>query len=79
MVLVAKDIMDPDVLTVDEAADALTCARAMAARHKGYAVLTRQGGIAGIVTEWDFLAKVVAEQRDGGGTRVLARWKSAPW
>jgi nitrate/nitrite-specific signal transduction histidine kinase len=22
---------------------------------------------------------VVAEQRDGGGTLVLARWKSAPW
>ncbi len=64
MVLVAKDIMDPDVLTVDEGADALTCARAMAARHKGYAVLTRQGAIAGIVTEWDFLAKIVAEPRD---------------
>ncbi len=26
-----------------------------------------------------FDGAVVAEQRDGGGTRVLARWKSAPW
>jgi hypothetical protein len=29
MVLVAKDIMDPDVLTIDEATDALTCAKTM--------------------------------------------------
>ena len=26
-----------------------------------------------------FDGDVVAEHRDGGGTRVLARWKSAPW
>ena len=26
-----------------------------------------------------FEGAVVAEQRDSGGTRVLARWKSAPW
>jgi signal-transduction protein with cAMP-binding, CBS, and nucleotidyltransferase domain len=64
MVLVAKDIMDPNVLTVDESLDALSCARTMAERHKGYAVLVRGGAIAGIVTEWDFLAKVVAPARD---------------
>jgi CBS domain-containing protein len=66
MVLVAKDIMDPDVLTVDETTDALTCARTMTGRHKGYAVLVRRGSIAGIVTEWDFLSKVVAAGRDPG-------------
>jgi CBS domain-containing protein len=70
MVLVAKDIMDPDVLTVDEDTDALTCARTMAARHKGYAILVRRGAIAGIVTEWDFLAKVVAEAHDPAGVKV---------
>jgi CBS domain-containing protein len=64
MVLVAKDIMDPDVLTIDEATDALTCAKTMTSRHKGYAVLTRAGAVAGIVTEWDFLSKVVAAARD---------------
>jgi signal transduction histidine kinase len=26
-----------------------------------------------------FDGAVVAEQREGGGTRVLARWKSSPW
>jgi CBS domain-containing protein len=65
MVLLAKDIMEKVVLTVDEGADALTCARTMAAQHKGYAVLTRPAGtIAGIVTEWDYLSKVVAPGLD---------------
>jgi CBS domain-containing protein len=64
MVLVAKDIMDPNVLMVDENVDALSCARTMAERHKGYAILVRGGAIAGIVTEWDFLAKIVAPARD---------------
>ncbi|MGA8542503.1 MAG: CBS domain-containing protein [Thermoplasmata archaeon] len=61
MVLVAKDIMEKAVLTVNEGVDALTCARTMVQQHKGYAVLTRDPGtIAGIVTEWDYLAKIVA-------------------
>jgi CBS domain-containing protein len=65
MVLVAKDIMERAVLTVDEGVDALTCARSMAKEHKGYAILTKQPGtIAGIVTEWDYLAKVVAPGLD---------------
>jgi signal-transduction protein with cAMP-binding, CBS, and nucleotidyltransferase domain len=65
MVLLAKDIMEKTVLTVDESLDALTCARTMAQQHKGYAVLVRPPGtIAGIVTEWDYLSKIVAPGRD---------------
>ena len=65
MVLHAKDIMEKTVLTVDEGADALSCARTMVQQHKGYAVLTRgPGNIAGIVTEWDYLSKVVAPGLD---------------
>lgn len=66
MVLLAKDIMDTNMLTLDEGADALTCARRMVSARKGYAVLTHGGGtkIAGIITEWDFLEKVVAVARD---------------
>jgi signal-transduction protein with cAMP-binding, CBS, and nucleotidyltransferase domain len=62
MVLQAKEIMDPNVLMVDEETDALSVARRMAAARRGYAVLTRGGGsaLAGIVTEWDFLEKIVA-------------------
>lgn len=66
MVLLAKDIMDPNVLTVDEGIDALDCARRMVAARKGYAVVTRGGGTAltGIVTEWDYLERVVAKGED---------------
>jgi CBS domain-containing protein len=62
MVLQAKDIMDRNLLAVDEETDALTTARKMVAARKGYAVLTRGGSatIAGIVTEWDFLERIVA-------------------
>jgi signal-transduction protein with cAMP-binding, CBS, and nucleotidyltransferase domain len=62
MVLRAKDIMDTSLLTVDEGLDALTCAQTMVERRKGYAIVTSGGPtkIAGIVTEWDFLERIVA-------------------
>lgn len=61
MVLTARDIMDADVVTVDGERDVLACAKLLTERHKGYAVvLGPQGTIAGIVTEWDFLSKVLA-------------------
>jgi CBS domain-containing protein len=71
MVLVAKDIMEVPVLTVDDGVDALTCAKAMVEQHKGYAVLTQApGAITGIVTEWDYLAKLTARGLDPAKTRV---------
>jgi CBS domain-containing protein len=72
MVLVAKDIMERSVLLIDEGVDALTVARTMSERHTGYAVLTRDEGaaVAGIVTEWDFLSKVVATGKDPASLRI---------
>ncbi len=72
MPLLAKDIMDPAVLTVDEETDALTCARTMVERRKGYAVLVRgaSGPITGIVTEWDYLEKIVAPGVDPARVRM---------
>lgn len=72
MVLRAKDIMDKDLLTIDEEEDCLTCARRMVAARKGYAIATRgsPGKISGIVTEWDFLEKVVAPGVDGRTIKV---------
>jgi len=66
MVLLAKNIMDTSILTVDEETDALTCARAMVAQRRGYAIVTHGGPktVAGIVTEWDFLEKVLAPTKD---------------
>ncbi|HTP53425.1 MAG TPA: CBS domain-containing protein [Thermoplasmata archaeon] len=62
MVLTAKDIMETDLLALDEELDVLRCARQMVAVRKGYAMATRggPGRISGIVTEWDFLEKIVA-------------------
>jgi CBS domain-containing protein len=72
MVLQAKDIMDRNLLTVDEETDALSAARKMVGARKGYAVLTRGAGasIAGIVTEWDFLEKVIATGVPPASVRV---------
>lgn len=56
--------MHADVLTVDPTITAYDCARRMAESHKGYAILLRDGRMEGIVTEWDFLAKVVARGVD---------------
>ncbi len=66
MVLLAKDIMDTSFLTLDEETDALTGARTMVEHRRGYSVVTQGGStrVAGIVTEWDFLEKVVARKLD---------------
>lgn len=72
MVLTAKDIMETDLLTIDEEVDALRCARQMVAARKGYAIATRDGPgrISGIVTEWDFLEKIVAPGADPSTVRL---------
>jgi CBS domain-containing protein len=71
MVLTARDIMDADVVTVDAERDVLACARLMAERHKGYAVvLGPQNEVVGIVTEWDFLSKVLATDARPASLRV---------
>ena len=72
MVLRAKDIMDTSFLTVDASSDALACAQTMVERRKGYAIVTRGGPttVAGIVTEWDFLQRIVAPGVDPAHTPV---------
>ena len=72
MVLRAKDIMDTSFLTVDSESDALTCAQTMVERRKGYAVVTHGGPskVAGIVTEWDYLQRIVAAGADPARTPV---------
>jgi len=78
MVLTAKNIMDASLLTVDDGTDALTCVRAMVAQRKGYAIVTHGGpkAVTGIVTEWDFLEKVLATGKDP--SQVLLREIASP-
>jgi CBS domain-containing protein len=70
MVMQAKDMMESPVLSVDAGLDALSCARQMAERRKGYAIVLRGGHLAGIVTEWDFLEKVTAKAVDASHVPV---------
>lgn len=65
MVLLARDIMDPKVLRVDSGTSVRACAQLLTEHHKGYAIVLGPGGeILGIVTEWDFLSKVLAAGAD---------------
>lgn len=63
--------MHTDVLTVEPSTTVFECARRMAEVRKGYAVLLKDGQMRGIVTEWDFLAKVVARGVDPKATPVF--------
>jgi len=65
MVLVAKDIVEKDFLSLSRETSALEAAREMKRKSHGYAIIASTGGDPeGIVTEWDFLSKIVAEERD---------------
>jgi CBS domain-containing protein len=72
MVLLAKNIMDSEFLSMDDGTDALTCAREMVSKRKGYAILTHGGPktVTGIVTEWDFLEKILAPGKDPSQIRL---------
>ena len=65
MVLVARDIVEKDFLSLPRNTSALEAAHQMKAKSHGYVIIASRGGDPeGIVTEWDFLAKIVAEARD---------------
>jgi signal-transduction protein with cAMP-binding, CBS, and nucleotidyltransferase domain len=65
MVLVAKDIVEKEFLSLSRETTALEGARQMKAKRHGYAIIVSStGSPEGIVTEWDYLSKIVAEGRD---------------
>ncbi len=71
MVLYAKDIVEADFLSMPPKTSVLEAAKAMAARHHGFLIVSSsEGSPIGIVTEWDVLAKVVAEALDPSHVRV---------
>ncbi len=68
MVSVAKDIVEKEFISLEKDATCLEAARAMKAKKHGFVIVTSAKGVPeGIVTEWDFLAKVVAEGLDPAG------------
>lgn len=65
MVLVAKDIVEKDFLSLPRETTAVEAARQMKAKSHGFVIIASAGGNPeGIVTEWDYLAKIVAEGKD---------------
>ncbi len=71
MVLYAKDIVEKEVLSLPTGTTVLEAAREMREKHHGFViVVTGDGKPAGIATEWDFVARVVAEDRDPEALRL---------
>lgn len=64
MVLRAHEVMHTDVLTVEGNLSVLDAAKLMVQSRKGYAIVTEGGKPLGIVTEWDFLEKVMSKELD---------------
>jgi malate dehydrogenase (oxaloacetate-decarboxylating) len=65
VVLVAKDIVEKEFLSLTQETTTLEGARLMKAKRHGFAIIvSHTGSPEGIVTEWDYLSKIVAEGRD---------------
>ncbi len=65
MVLYAKDIVEKEFLSLRADTPVLEAARLMRDGRNGFAIVaTPEGKPEGIVTEWDLLARVIAEDRD---------------
>ncbi|MHB1707906.1 MAG: CBS domain-containing protein [Thermoplasmataceae archaeon] len=67
MVLYAKDIMKNYTKTFPADTNALDGAKIMQQDHVGFLIVHDSGGKpVGIVTEWDYISKVVAVEKDPG-------------
>ncbi len=65
MVLVAKDIVEKEFLTLPKDTSTMEAARQMKAKSHGFVIIASpRGDPEGIATEWDYLAKIVAEGKD---------------
>jgi len=65
MVLVARDILEKDFLSLRGNTTVFQAAQQMKASSHGFVIVANsEGQPKGIVTEWDILSKVVAEGKD---------------
>jgi CBS domain-containing protein len=67
MVLYAKDIVESEFLTLPGETSALDAAKIMKEAKHGFALVYVDGKPKGIVTEWDYLSKIVANDRSPAG------------
>jgi signal-transduction protein with cAMP-binding, CBS, and nucleotidyltransferase domain len=72
MVLVARDIVEKEFLSLSRNISALDAARQMKAKGHGFAIIASGSGVPeGIITEWDFLSKIMAEGKDPAGVKLV--------
>jgi IMP dehydrogenase len=64
MVLFAKDVVEPTFLSLPPDTNALDAAKTMKEKRQGYVIVIVESKPIGIVTEWDYLSKVVSEGKD---------------
>ena len=70
MVLFAKDVLEHEFLSFSPETSALDAARSMKQNRQGFVIVVSNERPAGIVTEWDYLSKVVADSRDPAGMKL---------
>lgn len=71
MVLVAKDIVEREFISLSSDASALEAAKQMKEKHHGFVIVNSSvGQLEGIVTEWDFIEKIVSEGKDPSRVRL---------
>lgn len=71
MVLLAKDIVEKDFLSLPRGTTALEAAKQMKSSRHGFVIIVgADGRPEGIVTEWDYLSKLVAEGKDPSKIRL---------
>ncbi|PSN84863.1 hypothetical protein B9Q02_08505 [Candidatus Marsarchaeota G1 archaeon BE_D] len=64
MVMKAKDIMDKSFIVLDERTSALDAVKKMVQERHGFVIVSREGKAVGVVTEWDYLEKIVSKEVD---------------
>ena len=64
MVLYAKDIMRNYTFMMNPDTTALEAAKIMSQDHTGFVIIQKDGAPYGIVTEWDYVNKIVAQGLD---------------
>jgi CBS domain-containing protein len=64
LVLFAKDVVEPVFLSLTRGTNALEAAKMMKEKRQGFVIVSDGSAPEGIVTEWDYLSKVLAEGKD---------------
>jgi CBS domain-containing protein len=68
--MIVKEIMNEDVKIIEPDATVQEAAQKMTDENSKCLIVTEKGKLVGIVTDWDFVSKVVAKAEDSKGLKV---------